>query len=89
MNWRDYVREHLPPLDVPAERESEIVDELAGQLEATFDRARAAARSRGGGDGDGRTPKCRTGRRWPPRSAASSGHSTRRPPWARSDREDS
>ena len=45
MNWRDYVREHLPPLHVPAERESEIVDELALQLEATFDRARAAGAS--------------------------------------------
>ncbi len=41
INWRQYVREQLPPLQVPAERESEIVDELAQQLEATFDRARA------------------------------------------------
>ena len=41
MNWRRYVREQLPPLDVSAEREAEIVDELAMQLEATFDRARA------------------------------------------------
>jgi putative ABC transport system permease protein len=39
--WRQYVREHLPPLDVAAEREAEIVEELAIQLEATFDRARA------------------------------------------------
>jgi putative ABC transport system permease protein len=41
MNWRTYVREHLPPLHVSAEREIEIVDELAVQLETTFDRARA------------------------------------------------
>ncbi|MGH9221094.1 MAG: ADOP family duplicated permease [Vicinamibacterales bacterium] len=41
MNWRHYVRAQLPPLTVEAEREAEIVDELAMQLEATFDRARA------------------------------------------------
>jgi putative ABC transport system permease protein len=41
IDWRRYVREHLPPLDVPAEREMEIVDELAVQLETTFDRAKA------------------------------------------------
>jgi predicted permease len=45
MNWRKYVREHLPPLNVSAEREAEIVDELAMQLEATFDRARAGGES--------------------------------------------
>ena len=41
MNWRRYVRTQLPPLTVPAERETEIVDELALQLETTFERARA------------------------------------------------
>ena len=41
MNWRHHVRKHLPLLDVSAERENEIIDELATQLEATFDRARA------------------------------------------------
>jgi putative ABC transport system permease protein len=41
MNWREYVRKHLPPLNVSAEREIEIVDELAVQLETTFDRAKA------------------------------------------------
>ncbi len=41
MDWRRYVREHLPPLGVAAEREIEIVEELAIQLEATFDRARS------------------------------------------------
>ena len=46
INWRRHVRAHLPPLHVSAERESEIVDELAGQLETTFERARA------GGAGD-------------------------------------
>jgi putative ABC transport system permease protein len=42
MDWRHYVREHLPPLKVSAERELEIVDELAVQLETTFDRAKAS-----------------------------------------------
>ena len=41
MNWRHHVRKQLPPLEVSAERESEIVDELAVQLETTFDRAKA------------------------------------------------
>ncbi len=41
INWRHYVRDHLPPLPVAAEREVEIVEELAAQLEATYDRARA------------------------------------------------
>ncbi len=41
MNWRRYVRTQLPPLNVSAERENEIVDELALQLETTFERARA------------------------------------------------
>jgi len=40
-NWRDHVRCHLPPLDVSAEREAEIVEELAVQLETTYERARA------------------------------------------------
>src|SRR6187549_1728307 len=41
MNWRHYVRSQLPPLDVAAERESEIIEELAVQLESIYDRARA------------------------------------------------
>ncbi|MEO8680919.1 MAG: ABC transporter permease [Vicinamibacterales bacterium] len=41
MNWRAYVRSHLPPLGVSPEREIEIVEELAGQLESTYDRARS------------------------------------------------
>jgi putative ABC transport system permease protein len=40
MDWRDYVRAHLPPLDVRPEREVEIVEELAIQLEGTYERAR-------------------------------------------------
>ena len=32
MDWRGYVRSHLPPLDVAAERESEIVEELSQHL---------------------------------------------------------
>jgi putative ABC transport system permease protein len=42
MNWRQYVRFKLPPLNVPPEREVEIVEELAVQLESTYDRAREA-----------------------------------------------
>ncbi len=45
MDWRRYVREHLPPLDVSAERESEIVDELALQLESVYERERTRGRS--------------------------------------------
>lgn len=41
MDWRRYVRSHLPPLAVSAEREIEIVEELAVQLESTYERARA------------------------------------------------
>ena len=40
-NWRGYVRSQLPALDIPPERELEIVDELALQLEAAYDAARA------------------------------------------------
>jgi putative ABC transport system permease protein len=52
MDWKKYVRSQLPALNVPPEREIEIVDELAAQLEATYLRARssgdseAAARAR-------------------------------------------
>ena len=45
MDWRRYVRSHLPPLAVPAERETEIVDELALQLESTYERARCSGAS--------------------------------------------
>jgi predicted permease len=44
-DWRQYVRSQLPPLQVSAEREIEIVDELTIQLETTYDRARAAGAS--------------------------------------------
>ena len=40
-DWRRYVRSHLPPLDVSGPREAEIVEELAAQLESTYERARA------------------------------------------------
>lgn len=40
MDWRAYVRSQLPALGVPPEREIEIVDELAMQLEATYQRER-------------------------------------------------
>jgi putative ABC transport system permease protein len=41
MDWRAYVRSQLPPLPVSPEREIEIVDELAAQLEAAYARARS------------------------------------------------
>src|SRR5262245_59291437 len=43
--WRDCVRARLRPLDVRAERESEIVEELADQLEAAYEAARAEGRT--------------------------------------------
>jgi len=45
MDWSRYVRSHLPPLNVSAERETEIVEELAVQLESTYERARASGAS--------------------------------------------
>ena len=48
MDWRRYVRTRLPSIDIAAERESEIVEELAQQLEAAYD----AARARGSSDAD-------------------------------------
>ena len=41
VNWRRYVRAHLPSLDLAAEREADIVEELAQQLESSYDAARA------------------------------------------------
>jgi predicted permease len=41
MNWRHYVRSRLPRLHVSAERETEIVEELAVQLETIYERERA------------------------------------------------
>jgi predicted permease len=38
-DWHAYVRSRLPALDIPPERELEIVDELALQLEAAYDAA--------------------------------------------------
>ena len=43
--WRQHVREHLPLLQVSAERETEIVDELATQLESVYERERQRGRS--------------------------------------------
>ena len=40
IDWRHYVRSHLPPLAMSAEREIEIVEELAVQLESIYERAR-------------------------------------------------
>src|SRR5262245_44596544 len=38
-NWKRYVRERLPDLGLRAEREVEIVDELAAHLEAAYQEA--------------------------------------------------
>ncbi len=43
--WHRYVREHLPPLDITPEREIEIVEELALQLEGAYESARARGAS--------------------------------------------
>jgi predicted permease len=45
MDWRRHVRAHLPPLHVSSEREIEIVEELATQLEAIFLRAKSEGAS--------------------------------------------
>lgn len=42
LSWRAYVRSQLPRLDVPPEREIEIIDELAAQLEAVYERERSS-----------------------------------------------
>jgi len=38
-DWKDYVRENLPPLTLGPERESEMVDEMAQHLEAVYEEA--------------------------------------------------
>lgn len=50
INWRVFVRSQLPPLNLSAEREIEIVEELAVQLESIYEQARA----RGAGDEEAR-----------------------------------
>jgi putative ABC transport system permease protein len=37
--WKQYVREHLPPLGLSGAREPEIIDEIAQQLEDTYTEA--------------------------------------------------
>jgi hypothetical protein len=39
MDWKKYVREHLPPLKLGTERELEMADEMAQHLEAVYDDA--------------------------------------------------
>lgn len=38
-DWKDYVRDNLPPLTLGPERESEMVDEMAQHLEAVYEEA--------------------------------------------------
>ncbi|HYE88144.1 MAG TPA: ABC transporter permease, partial [Vicinamibacterales bacterium] len=45
IDWRAYVRSKLPPLDVTPSRESDIVEELALQLELIYERQRRAGAS--------------------------------------------
>jgi putative ABC transport system permease protein len=44
-DWRAYARERLPKLGLRAEREAEIVEELAQQLDGAYSEARAAGLS--------------------------------------------
>lgn len=44
-DWSEYVRSRLPRLDVPPEREAEIIEELALQLEAAYDASLATGAS--------------------------------------------
>jgi hypothetical protein len=39
LDWKQYVREHLPPLELSGVREQEIVDELAQQFEDAYSEA--------------------------------------------------
>lgn len=45
INWRQYVRSHLPQLAVSPSRENDIVEELAAQLESIYERAKSAGAS--------------------------------------------
>src|SRR5437588_1004296 len=47
-DWKKYVREHLPALVLRPEREREIVEELAQQLEEKYAEAVAAGASESG-----------------------------------------
>jgi len=60
-DWREYVRGHLPRLDVPLERESEIVAELALQLDQTY----AEALAGGASDADARRRAEQQFANWP------------------------
>src|SRR5262245_13257496 len=44
-NWRDYIRQDLPPLSVGPARETEIVAELALQMEQAWSDAMAGGAS--------------------------------------------
>ena len=46
-DWPQFVRDHLPPLDMGRERESEIVAELALQLEQAYSEALAGGATEG------------------------------------------
>jgi hypothetical protein len=48
-DWRQLVRERLPPLGLPGPREEEIREELAQQLEQVYEEARAAGPTAGWG----------------------------------------
>jgi putative ABC transport system permease protein len=46
-DWKQYVREHLPPLGLSGAREQEIVEEIAQQLESVFTEAIARGATSG------------------------------------------
>ena len=63
-DWRAYVRKRLPPLSCGAEREAEIVDELAQQLQDIYDSAIRAGDSAAGAEARVDAKIRRTGPPW-------------------------
>ncbi len=64
-DWKQYVREHLPSLELTGAREQEIVDELAQQFEdAVFRSNFARNNARASRNARGRTDS-QIGMRWP------------------------
>ncbi len=79
MDWRRFVRTSLPHLDVAPERENEIVEELALQLSATYERALA----NGATESDACASAAAEVPDWGywPRRWSESNRGTRRRPW--------
>lgn len=60
MDWSAYVRAQLPPLDLDPAREADIVEEIAQQIEGTYDESRA----RGADDATARQAALETVKDW-------------------------